>query len=112
MLSPAPGHATGGQRVELNAMTSRQLVDLVEASLIANGVRKVIPAHDMLAETMRRSSAAAAAQTDAALAAELARINAMPVDVPADLDARVRAYWAEHPTATWDDALRAIIGER
>ena len=112
MLSPAPGHATGGKRVELNATTSRQLVDLVEASLIANGVRKVIPAHAMLAETYAAFKRAAAAQTDAALAAELARINAMPVDIPGDLDARVRAYWAEHPTAPWDDALRAIIGER
>jgi hypothetical protein len=72
----------------------------------------VIPAHAMLAETYAAFKRAAAAQTDAALAAELARINAMPVDIPGDLDARVRADWAEHPTAPWDDALRAIIGER
>ena len=46
----------------------------------------------------------------AALEAELARLNALPVEVPADLDERVRAYLKRNPAATWDDAVKAIMG--
>jgi hypothetical protein len=39
-----------GQRVELNAMTSRQLVDFVERKLKQHGIGKVNPDDDTLAE--------------------------------------------------------------
>jgi hypothetical protein len=39
------------QRVELNAMTSRQLVDFVENKLKQHGISKVIPGGQMLART-------------------------------------------------------------
>jgi hypothetical protein len=107
MLSPAPGHPTGGQRVELNSMTSAQLIGLVEDSLIAHGVAKVIPAPTMLAETYAAMKRGGLAQ--AALASELARLNAAAVDVPADLDSQVQAYLDEHPSETWDAAIRAVV---
>ena len=55
---------------------------------------KVVPAADMLAETYAAFKRRRMARQ--ALEAELARLNAEPVDVPADLE-RVRAYLDEHP---------------
>jgi Topoisomerase 6 subunit A/Spo11, Toprim domain len=43
----------GKQRVELNAMTSPQLITLIEDALVANGVSKVIPNADTLAAAYR-----------------------------------------------------------
>jgi DNA topoisomerase VI subunit B len=110
LLSPAPGHTTGGQRVELNAMTSAQLIGLVEDTLKANGVGKVMPSPGLLAETYTAFKRSAAAQ--ASLEAELARLNAQPVKVPANLDKRVRAHLKRHPHVTWDDAVRALLSGR
>jgi hypothetical protein len=98
----------GGERVELNAMPSNVFVAFVERKLNECGVAKVIPSPSTLAEAytaFRRGEAARAA-----LKAEMARLNAEPVGVPPDLDARVRAYLEENPERTWDAALRAIAG--
>ena len=97
-----------GQRVELNAMTSDQFVAFVERKLREHRAAKVVPE----AETLGRSYVGLkrGAMAQAEVAATLARINAVPVDVPADLRERVRAYLVEHPKATWDGALRAVVG--
>ena len=42
------------RRVELNAMTSRQLVDFVEAKFRAYGVKKVVPDNEVLERQARR----------------------------------------------------------
>jgi hypothetical protein len=34
-----------------------------------------------------------------------------PVAIPADLEARIRAYLAGHPEQTWDEAVRRIVEE-
>jgi hypothetical protein len=68
----------------------------------------VIPALETLSQSYMSLKRGAMAQ--ATLDAELDRLNAMPVDVPADLDKRVRAYLVEHPTVTWDQAVRAVVG--
>ena len=41
------------ERVELNALTSEQLVALVELKLTAYGLKKVVPDEELLAETYR-----------------------------------------------------------
>jgi hypothetical protein len=69
---------------------------------------KVIPAPSTLAEAFTAFRRGAAAQ--AALKAEMARLNAEPVEVPADLEKRVRDHLAENREETWDAALRAITG--
>jgi DNA topoisomerase VI subunit B len=95
------------QRVELNAMTSRQLVDLVEAGLNEHGVGKVVPPPETLSLTYAALKRGAIAR--AALEAELERLNAELVDVPDDLAGQVRAYLDEHREETWDDAIKAIM---
>src|SRR5262249_40922147 len=44
------GILVGGERVELNALASDQLVTLIERKLAKHGVRKVIPDDDTLAD--------------------------------------------------------------
>ena len=71
-------------------MTSDVFVAFVRRKLIEHRAAKVIPSPEMLAETFTALKRGAMAQE--ALEAELTRLNAAAVDVPADLDARVRAY--------------------
>ena len=99
-----------GQRVELNAMTSGQFIAFVERKLNENGVAKVIPSADTLANTFATFKRGAMAEK--ALKAELARLNAQPVKTPANLEKRVKAYLAKNPADTWDKAVRAIAERR
>jgi hypothetical protein len=99
----------GEERVELNAMPSDVFIAFVEDKLTANGVTKVIPPGDKLAETFTIFKRGAMAEK--ALKAELERLNKEPVEVPADLDAQVRGWLGENPEDTWDAAVKAILGE-
>ena len=67
---------------------------------------KVVPSPETLAETY--ATLQARAQGPAGARSELARLNAAVIDIPADLERRVRAYLAERPEATWDAAIRAV----
>jgi hypothetical protein len=95
------------ERVELNAMPSDVFIQFVERKLNENGVAKVIPSAEMLAEAFATFERGRLAYE--ALKAELERLNKEPVDVPADLADRVKAHLVENPTATWDSAVKAII---
>ena len=39
----------------------------------------------------------------------MASLEHAPIDVPADLDERVRVYLDEHPEISWDAAIKAIM---
>jgi hypothetical protein len=98
-----------GRRVELNAMTSDVFVRFVENGLRTHQVEKAIPDATLLANAytaMKRGALAIAA-----LAAELERLNADLVELPADLADEVRQHLSENPIATWDDAVKAIAEE-
>lgn len=96
------------RRVELNAMTSRQLVDFVEHKLKANGFgEKIVPSDETLADAFKLF--ASSRQAEKLVEHELQRMNADPVDVPGDLAERVRRYLIEHPTMRWDDAVGALL---
>jgi hypothetical protein len=96
-----------GQRVELNAMASDVFVQFIVDKLSERGVAKVTPSPDTLAETYAAYKRGAMAQQT--LDAELARLNAVLVEVPADLAERVRAYLEENRGGTWDAAVRAVM---
>jgi hypothetical protein len=93
----------------LNAMPSDMFVRFVEDGLRSHAAEKAIPDASLLAKAyaaMKRS-----AQARAALAAELERLNADPVETPTNLADEVRRRLADNPVATWDDAVRTI-GEK
>jgi hypothetical protein len=96
------------ERVELNAMTSRQLVTFVEKKLVRHGVKKIVPTRDTLAETYRLF--ARSRKAERILERELKKLNGgLKVTVPRDLQVRVRGYLRQHPTMRWDEAVAAIV---
>ena len=97
------------RRVEINAMTSRQLVDFIEAQLARLGVVKVIPDD---AEVVRHARhlieqhlASEAFQRLRPACAEQAR-NAV---LPDDLREQLRIELGAHPEAAWDTGLATVV---
>lgn len=103
LVSGRHGSAWVGRRVELNAMTSDQLVAWLEAKLQAHGVRKVVPDRRMLDAAYRR--AWRIEQLRQTIAAELSRLGAADVDVPEDLAERVSGM-IDGTAWSWDEAVR------
>lgn len=97
-------------RVELNAMTSPQLVAYVEAALQANGVKKVIPDSAVIKEQARhRLQIKLTNQRLAVIADDIAR-EAAAVALPRNLARQVRRLLDRQPELSWDQALARIIG--
>jgi hypothetical protein len=98
------------QRVELNALSSDQLVAFVERKLKQIGVKKIVPEQEMLVNAYRLFSRSHEAEQ--IVQRELEKLNAgARVTVPTDLDGQVRKYLDQHPEACWDDAIRAALDE-
>jgi hypothetical protein len=100
------------RRVELNAMTSRQLVEFIEAQLALHGVAKLIPSDDFLEKHARhlieqRLARDAFEQLRAGFAEQ-----AKAAELPADLHARLEAILGRHPQLSWDVALAAVIADK
>jgi len=99
----------GGERVELNAMTSDVFVHFVEEGLAAAGVTKVVPSEATLVGTYAAFARGAKAQ--AALDGQLEHLRRLRIATPDNLSERVRDELAAHPDETWDAAIRRIAEE-
>jgi hypothetical protein len=97
------------RRVELNAMTSDQLVAFVERKLKKHGIKKVVPARNELQDAYRIF--AHSRKVEAVVERELKKLNGDAARVPRDLETRVRQHIARHPTARWDEAIAEIAEE-
>jgi DNA topoisomerase VI subunit B len=93
------------KRVELNALTSDQLVELVEEKLKGHGVRKLVPKRSDLAEAYRVFKRGSAISE--IVKAEIAKSS--HIDVPGDLTECVQDYLNQNPELPWDEALRHIV---
>jgi hypothetical protein len=93
------------RRVELNAMTSRQLVDFVEQKLVEHGVDKVMPENGAIDEHARRLiERTLTEKAIAEMAPDIAR-RATSAELPKDLDHQIAAILVGHPELSWDQAL-------
>jgi hypothetical protein len=98
------------QRAELNAMTSRQLVDFVEAKLQQHCISKVVPDRGSLASTYRMFAASdRLSKAFDELKEEIENDNQAQIKVPDDLEARVTAKLEEKPDITWHRAVRLLV---
>jgi hypothetical protein len=98
------------QRVELNAMTSRQLINFVEAKLQQHGIKKVIPNREILADTYREFAASdRLSEAFDKLEESLKQESESSIEVPADLEAKAKKLIAEKPDITWHHAVRLIV---
>jgi hypothetical protein len=95
------------RRVELNALTTEQLVDLVEGALTEHGIAKVIPHAEHL-EAAWRAAKAHAEIADAVAEANKRAERWKDELAPDDLLDEVRNLLEQHPEMSWDAALRQI----
>ena len=96
------------RRVELNAMTSPQFVAYVERKLRENGIAKVVPDQDLLAEVYTGMERGRRLE-DAAK--ELGEIDMEGFESPEDLEKRVKEALEKKPHIRWDAAIEAIVAE-
>ena len=89
-----------GQRVELNAMTSDQLVKWLEGKLREAGVEKVIPDDKILEEAYKR--AVLVTRAEKAIAEVQKGFDEDSIEVPDDLDKRVREIIGAEAEFSWD----------
>ena len=98
------------QRVELNAMTSRGLIDFLEAKLQQHGIGKVVPDRETLASTYQMFAASDyLAKAFDELKEEIENDDEARIQVPDDLETQVKAKLEEKPEITWHRAVRLII---
>ena len=95
------------ERVELNAMTSDALIEMIERKLQAYGLEKVLPDDDLLAETYR------AFHHSQELRKKFEQIKDefkdAETEVPTNLQEQVRAVLDEHDDLRWDDAVQIVL---
>jgi hypothetical protein len=97
------------QRVELNAMTSDALIKMIERKLKAYGLKKVVPADDVLAETYR------AFHRGNQLSEKFEELEAEfeegeeDIAVPRNLSRKVSAILKKHADLRWDDAVYVVL---
>lgn len=94
------------RRVELNALTSDQLVAFIEDKLAKHGIKKVIPKANLLRDAYRLF--VNSKRVRQIVQKTIKDIRNEDIPVPADLDDRVAAYLKKHPQMRWDKAVAAI----
>jgi hypothetical protein len=92
------------ERVELNALTSDALVEMIETKLEAHCIKKVVPSVKVLNDTY------VAFHRSHALEEAFEKVkDEMPkaddIEVPEDLEDQVRNLLDEHSHLRWDDAV-------
>jgi hypothetical protein len=97
------------RRVELNALTSRQLLDFVEKKLDEHGVEKLVPEDVILEQHTRRLiEQQLASEAVARLKSEITE-QAGAKKLPADLRERLSAVLEEERHLPWDAALAEML---
>ncbi len=99
------GEYHGGERVELNAFSTEDLIRWLEEKLMEHGVQKVIPDDEVLAAAYRRSFEIRVSQGRIREIQEEARRTSANAQVPKDLADRVKKRLKANPAMPWDQAV-------
>jgi hypothetical protein len=97
------------RRVELNALTSPQMVEFIERKLKENHIEKIVPSEESLAEAYRLFTRNAKVQEVIDEAIEEIDDEEDETEIPVDLEKRVRDYLVKHPTVRWDEAVKKVV---
>jgi hypothetical protein len=97
-----------GERVELNAFTSDQLIEWLESKLKKHGIKKLIPERDVLQSAYRRALEIALVRERLHEITEEAHTEAAKAKIPAKLAAEIKKRLAEDPALPWDLAVARI----
>jgi hypothetical protein len=100
-----------GERVELNAFSSPDLIEHIEDKLAEHGINKVVPDDDTLQDAYRRAHRAH--YMNRAIRGLFADIDdsADELDIPSALNDRVTDLLDETPTMSWDEAIAQIAAD-
>jgi DNA topoisomerase VI subunit B len=91
------------RRVELNAMTSDQIVAFLERKLTEYGVKKIVPDDTHLASAYKLELRNIKAEK--IVRHQLAKMNGDKFVAPADLRTRLDALLQQKPFLSWDEAI-------
>ena len=94
-------------RVELNALTSDQLIAMIERKLKAHGIKKVVPDDDLLAEAYLAFHASNQLREIYEEAEE--QIQSKQDQGSSRSEKKVRAILAKHDDLRWDDAIQIVL---
>jgi hypothetical protein len=97
-----------GQRVELNAFASADLIDWLEAKLKKHGVKKIIPQAKVSKAAYRRSRQARLFKERSAKLAKRCRVEVKKAQLPEDLAAKVAEMLESNPAQAWDDVIAGM----
>jgi hypothetical protein len=101
------GDGFKGTRIELNAMDSQQFIDWLVRKFEEHGVKKIVPAKDVLESVYRLAKLNQKANEAIARVQDEWGANGH-VDIPADLEEQVRNLVAESPEISWDQAVSRV----
>jgi len=96
-------------RVELNAMASDALIEMIERKLEEFGLEKVVPDDKLLEETYRAFHHSD--ELREAFEEAEREFKATEITVPEDLREQVRKILEQHQSLRWDDAVRNVLGD-
>ncbi|MBT3368060.1 MAG: hypothetical protein HN416_12970, partial [Nitrospina sp.] len=102
------GHpkAWRGHRVELNAMTSKQLIDWLEMKLKEHGVKKLVPNENVLKKAY--TSAYKAAKIREEVSKIIDKFDEK-IEVPEDLKSQIEKS-ISGTAQSWDGAIKRLAG--
>jgi hypothetical protein len=100
------------RRVELNAMTSRQLVDFVEFALEEHGVEKLLPDEEIIKQQARRVLEAEYIETLIERHRDEIAERVASAKLPPGLFQQVSDLLDDEPELSWDQALARIMKQR
>jgi hypothetical protein len=98
------------ERVELNAMTSDELVEFVERKLEENSIGKFIPSNDRLVRAYQLFERGRRIEEAVEEIIEEIAENKEEGEVPADLADQVQKLLANTSSLRWDQAVASIVG--
>jgi len=107
LIGDEGGWGWSGERVELNAMMSEELIEWLEKKLKKHGVKKVIPDEANLETAYRR--ACLGQRIEEIIEEEGKKIDGY--EVPEDLKDRVKKHLEKNPTEPWDSAVWNVAEE-
>jgi hypothetical protein len=97
------------ERVELNAMTSDALIEMIERKLKDYGLEKVVPNDDLLAETYRAFHRSQRLREKFKEVEGQFQEEAAEIEAPDGLQEQVRAVLERHDDLRWDDAIQILL---